>query len=179
MNDELMSQRAFSKLPEVDLAVSRINVLVKEGRIPLVNGKIPKNLGIEALKSTRKMGYEAQAKAAKKRFNKDYDDSESDDEDAPSRSDLKGRYDLAKTLEREAIAERKQLELEVERGNLIHVDDVEYEAGQLAATVRQKLLSIAPVIATRAENKDAGNIERIVELEINQAMSDLQELGKI
>lgn len=194
MQEEYLSQRAFAALPEVGVSHVRINKLIKEGRIPTNDdGKIPKNAGIEAWKTCRVIGFEKAGAAGKKyggdpRKTKkevrgfrhdqieDHDEDDSDDEE-PKKSDLGARYNKAKTLEKEWMARRRQLDYEVELGKYVLVEEVKAEASKLAAMVRQQIISVSPAIAARAEGKTITQIQRIVEEELNIALEQLQKIG--
>lgn len=178
MNEEYLSQRQFALLPEVGLSAARINVLVKAGRIPLVDGKVPKHAGIKALKDNIVTGFENAATGGKKGGRKRTESTRDDDDAAPDDPTWGPRFNRAKALEKEAMAKKREFELEVDKGNYVHIDDLKAEASELAAVLRQKLFSLAPIIATQAEGKDANQIERIVEIELNEAMQSLQDMGK-
>lgn len=183
MTEEYLSQRAFAQLPEVGVSNVRINKLVKEGRIPTVDGKIPKTAGISAWQTCRVNGFENAAKGGHKggrnaRKNK-ANESMRDDGDEDASDPVWGpRFNKAKALEKEAMAKKREFELEVDKGNYVHIDEIKAEASDLAATLRQKIFSLAPIIATQAEGKNANQIERIVEIELNEALKELQNMGE-
>lgn len=185
MTDELLTQAQFALL--VGVSAPRINKLVKSGRIPLVNKKIPKEAGLSAW-NNREIGFEKAAVAGKKhggdpRTTKkeikgfDHDKLEEDNDDvAPQDSDLGARYNKAKTEEKEWMAKKRELEYLVEKKKYIPVSDVKHEMQTLAGLIKQKLLSTAVVIATRSEGKNINQIQRIAEIEINEALKELQKL---
>lgn len=184
MQEEYLSQRAFAALPEVGVSHVRINKLIKEGRIPTnADGKIPKNAGIEAWKTCRVVGFEKAAAAGakyggdpKKTKNRSGMTRSVDDDEPVDSTDLGARYNKAKTLEKEEMARKRRFENDVEEGKYVLKSDVRAEASELAGSVKQKLISIAPIIAVTAEGKTATQIQKIVEKHINEALGMLQEL---
>lgn len=181
---QYLSQRAFAALPEIGVSHVRINKLVKDGRLPInEKGQIPRDAGIDAFINGRTVGFEAAAVAGAKfggkQKEKDFSDDEPDDDAEPTiKGSMSERFNIAKTLEKEIAVEQKRLALAVEKREFIHVDTVQMEAQQLATAIRQKLISIAPIIGATAEGKTAAQIQRIVELELNNALEDLQKMGK-
>ena len=175
---EYLSQRAFAQLPEINVSNVRINKLVKEGRLPSnEKGQIPKDEGIKAWATCRIAGFEAAGRnggdAQRKKF--DHAPKKQDDSDETAWTQ---RLNIAKTKKEEASAERAQLALEIERREYVHIDEIKHEAEDLAAMVRQKLIAIAPAVGARSEGKTAQEIQRIVELEINEVLKALQNIGE-
>lgn len=175
MTEEYLSQRAFAALPEVGVSHVRINKLIKEGRLPTnENGKIPKSEGIEAWKTCRVIGFEKAAEGGKRGgYNARKPKDEDSIEDAGNYTD---RLNKAKTRKEEALAEHKILELAVLKKEYIKISEVKEDAQKLAAMIRQKIISVAPIIAANAEGKNSNQIQRIVEIELNEALKDLQKL---
>jgi len=185
---ELLTQKAFAEL--VGVSGPRINKLVKQGRIPTVGTKIPKDEGMKAWEENRVVGFEKAAEAGAKHggdprktkkqvrgYDHDKISDEDDDETTPADKDLGARYNKAKTEEKEWMARRRQFDYEVELGKYILVEDVKAEASKLAAMVRQQIISVSPAIAARAEGKTITQIQRIVEEELNIALEQLQKIG--
>jgi hypothetical protein len=186
MEDEYLSQRAFAALPEVGVSHVRINKLINQGRLPTnENGKIPKLAGIEAWKTCRVLGFEKAAVAGAKhggnpRTTKkqirgyDHDNPDNDDDDAPPQdSDLGARYNKAKTLEKEWMAKRRQLDYEIEKKKWVLVDDVKREAAEVASELVKKFSSLPSRVSVTLENKDANYIQDILEHELNEIIKGL------
>lgn len=186
MTEEYLSQRAFAALPEVGVSHVRINKLIKEGRLPTnEDGKIPKEEGIKAWSTCRVAGFEKAAEAGKK-FGGDPKKTKNngparsldrdDDEDADG--EWGARYNKAKTLEKEEMARKRRFDNEVEEGRYVLKSEVKQEASALAGMIKQKLISIAPIVAVTAEGKTGLQIQKIVEFHINEALKQLQEMGQ-
>lgn len=174
MTEEYLSQRAFAALPEVAVSHVRINKLIKEGRLPTnENGKIPKLKGIEAWKNCRVVGFEKAGEAGAKFGGAKAKKTETTEEGG----NYTVRLNKAKTEKEESLAEYKKIELAILKKNYILIADVKDEAQKLAAMIRQKIISVAPIIAANAEGKNSNQIQRIVEIELNEALRDLQKLG--
>lgn len=185
MTEEYLSQRAFAALPEVGVSHVRINKLIKEGRLPTSeNGKIPKSKGIEAWKTCRVIGFEKAGAAGAKyggpkvKAKPETEDENGDDEDeeAPAKGNYSGRLNKAKAEKEEVLAEHKKLELAILKRDYILIAQVKDDAQKLAAMIRQKIISVAPIIAANSEGKNSSQIQRIVEIELNEALKDLQKL---
>ena len=187
METEYLSQRAFASLSEVGVSHVRINKLIKEGRLPTENGKIPKKAGLEAWKNCRQIGFESQAKGGKKYggpknqkkkepVNEDDFDFEDDGSEDPTDPKWTPRLNKARALVQEQLAIKRKFENEVEQGKYVLKSDVRQEASEVATEVKQKLISIAPIIAVTAEGKTAIQIQKIVEKHINEALTMLQPL---
>lgn len=180
---EYLSQRAFGEL--VDVSGSRINKLVKAGRIPYEAGKgIPKEDGLKAW-SSREVGFE-KAAAAGKKFGGDPKTTkntglrqslEEDDDQAPEDSDLGKRYNIAKTLEKEEMARKRKFENEVEQGRYVLKSDVERDAANLAADMVKSFSSLPSRISVSLENKEASYIQQVLEHELNEIIKVLHENG--
>lgn len=175
MTEEYLSQRAFAALPEVGVSHVRINKLIKEGRLPTnADGKIPKSKGVEAWKTCRVIGFE-KAGAAGAKFG-GAKSKKQQEETNPEQGNFTERLNKAKTIKEEALAEHKKLELSILKRDHILISEVKEEAQKLAAMIRQKIIAVAPIIGVNAEGKNSNQIQRIVEIELNEALKDLQKL---
>lgn len=183
MTEELLTQAQFATL--VGVSAPRINKLVKAGRIPLVEKKIPKEVGLTAW-NNREIGFEKAAAAGKKfggdpRLTKKRNTMSQqidDDEDEPNDTEWGARFNKAKTLEKEEMARKRKFENEVEEGRYVLKSEVRAEASELAGAIKQKLISIAPIIAVTAEGKTGLQIQKIVEFHLNEVLKQLQEMEK-
>lgn len=182
MSNELLTQGEFAKL--VGVSAPRISKLVKAGRIPLVDKKIPKEAGLTAW-NNKHIGFERAAEAGKKfggdpRTTKNNSIRQSLDEDddvAPDDSDLGKRYNLAKTLEKEEMARKRKFENEVEQGKYVLKSNIEREAATIAAEMVKAFMGIPSRISVSLENKEASYIQEALEHELNEVIKVLHENG--
>jgi hypothetical protein len=186
---ELLSHRAFGKL--VDRSNVFISRLVKEGKLPTVDGKIPKDAGLAAFNSSQRLGYESnrehgekQRGKSKKAAAKPVGDHDivlpGDDEPLPSVSSAGAdkanqQFNRARAVEKTFDAKIKQLKYETETGQLITVDEAKQDAKRVAAELSGLLNSIAPRIAPLCEEKPAREIEAIIDEAITEAMLTLKK----
>ncbi len=175
MNEELLSARAFATL--VDKSNVYISRLVKAGKIPTIDGKIPRETGLKAYHSSKRAGYEN----ISARFEKEKATAA---ESKPVLTGMDGikaneQYNKARAIEKTLMVKLKEIELKEAQGLLVPIEQVKADAEEIAIMVRQKILSVAPIIATQAEGKTASQIERIVEIELNEAMKELQNHGDL
>ena len=180
---ELLSARAFAKL--VGNSNVYISRLVKEGRLPTINGKIPQAEGLIAYEENKKPGYDGnrELNAAKRQQPQIIIQKEELPEPEPIKTGTSAaksneQYNKARAYEKTVQAKIKDIELKKLQGELVAVSDVKDEAQKLAAMIRQKIISVAPIIAANAEGKTSNQILRIVEIELNEALRDLQKLGE-
>lgn len=178
---ELLSARAFAKL--VGNSNVYISRLVKEGRLPTINGKIPQAEGLIAYEENKKPGYDGnrELNAAKRQQPQIIIQKEELPEPEPIKTGTSAaksneQYNKARAYEKTVQAKIKDIELKKLQGELVAVSDVKDEAQKLAAMIRQKIISVAPIIAANAEGKTSNQILRIVEIELNEALRDLQKL---
>jgi hypothetical protein len=187
MDTEYLSIRAFSRLPEVNKSHVTIKKYVDQKRLPITEKGIPKEEGLKAWKSCRHIGYEKAAIAGKKfggaknqkkkeSVNEDDFDFEDDGSEDPTDPKWTPRLNKARALVQEQLAIKRKFENEVEQGRWVLKTDVRQEASELAGNIKQKLISIAPIIAVTAEGKTALQIQKIVEKHINEALTSLQEM---
>jgi hypothetical protein len=192
MSEEYLSLRAFAALPEVNVSHITVKKYKDQGKLPTSNdGLIPKEAGLKAWKTCRVAGYEKAAVAGKKfggdpKKTKNHGPARSLDseyefegEDADI-NDPKWtpRLNKAKALVQEQMAIKRKFENEVEQGRYVLKSEVRQEASELAGTIKQKLISIAPIIAVSAEGKTALQIQKVVELHLNEVLKQLQEMEK-
>lgn len=179
---EMLSARAFAKL--VGNSNVYISRLVKEGRLPTINGKIPQKDGLIAYEENKKPGYDGnrELNAAKRQ---PQIVTVKDDVSLPEPEPIKTgtsavksneQYNKARAYEKTVQAKIKDIELKKMQGELISIAEVKEDAQKLAAMIRQKIISVAPIIAANAEGKNSNQIQRIVEIELNEALKDLQKL---
>lgn len=180
---DLLSARAFAKL--VGNSNVYISRLVKEGRLPTINGKIPQAEGLIAYEENKKPGYDGnrELNAAKRQQPQIIIQKEELPEPEPIKTGTSAaksneQYNKARAYEKTVQAKIKDIELKKLQGELVAVSDVKDEAQKLAAMIRQKIISVAPIIAANAEGKTSNQILRIVEIELNEALRDLQKLGE-
>lgn len=179
--NELLSARAFAKL--VGNSNVYISRLVKEGRLPTINGKIPKDDGLIAYEENKKPGYDntRELNAAKRQQPQIIIQKEELPPPEPIKTGTSAAksneaYNKARAYEKTVQAKIKDIELKKLQGELVEVAAVKEDAQKLAAMIRQKIISVAPIIAANAEGKTSNQIQRIVEIELNEALKDLQKL---
>lgn len=193
---EYLSARKFAEL--VGVSNVQISKLVKQGRLPTnEKGQIPRNEGLAAYESSKRLGYEnnrehnAKVRAASKakkpskaEQNKSPppvappSDVNGDGDDvplAPSDTRISKRaadmYNVArakKETENAKLAELKRRQIE---GELVERSAVQAEAAQVWSEVREQLLAIPPRVAPVCEGKTAREIENLIDAEINMAIA--------
>lgn len=180
---DLLSARAFAKL--VGNSNVYISRLVKEGRLPTINGKIPQAEGLIAYEENKKPGYDGnrELNAAKRQQPQIIIQKEELPEPEPIKTGTSAaksneQYNKARAYEKTVQAKIKDIELKRLQGELVPIAEVKEDAQKLAALIRQKIISVAPIIAANAEGKTSNQIQRIVEIELNEALKDLQKLGE-
>ena len=180
---ELLSARAFAKL--VGNSNVYISRLVKEGRLPTINGKIPQAEGLIAYEENKKPGYDGnrELNAAKRQqpqiiIQKEELPPPDPIKTGTSAAKSNEAYNKARAYEKTVQAKIKDIELKRLQGELVPIAEVKEDAQKLAALIRQKIISVAPIIAANAEGKTSNQIQRIVEIELNEALKDLQKLGE-
>lgn len=187
---KLLSQRKFAE--HVGRSHVYINKLVKEGKIPLVNGKIPLDDGVKAFELSQQLGYEEnrahgerqrQAAAKKKPKTKAKEkeiELPSDDSPLPSTGNISAdkvtaAFNKAKLAEKTFNAKIKELEYKEKNGLLIPKEDVENDAAATAAELMALLTPIAPTIAPMCEGKPSRVIEGIIEEAISEALEAMKK----
>lgn len=193
---EYVSQRQFAKV--VGRSHVWVNRLVKEGRLPAdEKGRIPLEDGLKAYEASQVVGYDANrahgekqrskgkapAKAAAKGKAREPDEPEllPDNDDVPpitggpSHARVAEAYNRARTAEKTFQAKLKELEYKEAQGLLLPLADVEADAAETAAELREKLMSMPPRIAPLCEGKQAREIEGILEDAINEALLAFQK----
>lgn len=88
----------------------------------------------------------------------------------PSVDKVNAAYNRARLAEKTIQAKLKELEYKEAQGILIQLTDVQKDAQETAAAVRERLMSMPPRIAPLCENKTAREIEPIIEDAINEVL---------
>lgn len=199
---ELLSQRQFAeKIGRSHVWVSK---LVKQGKIPLVNKKIPLEEGLKAYEASQQLGYEGnrehaesqrkkaapkkdkpetKAKTVKKKSEPQSNDSfdmPDDDDVLPSTGTVSvdkvaQMFNRAKLAEKTFQAKLKEMDFKEKQGLLLPKDVTEADAAATAEELRGLLFSIGPRIAPICEGKPAREIEVIIENAINDALHALKK----
>ncbi len=81
----------------------------------------------------------------------------------------------ARTRLHAAKASRAELDLAKQRGELVAVSDVVAEAGALTMRVRNHFLAMPAKLAGRLEGLDAGSIERVLDGEVRDGLTELAD----
>jgi len=87
---------------------------------------------------------------------------------------INASYNRARLAEKTFQAKLKELEYKEAQGLLIPLAEVEKDAQEAAAAVRERLMSMAPRIAPLCEGRTAREIEPIIEDAINEALQALR-----
>lgn len=87
---------------------------------------------------------------------------------------INAAYNRARLAEKTFQAKMKELEYKEAQGLLIPLADVEKDAQEAAAAVRERLMSMAPRIAPLCEGRTAREIEPIIEDAVNEALQALR-----
>lgn len=89
-------------------------------------------------------------------------------------ANINEQYSRAKLARETYNAKITELKYKEAAGQLIPVEQVHSDAAKTGAEVRERLFGIAPRVAGLCEGKTAREIERIIDEEINDALSALQ-----
>lgn len=188
MSDGL-SQRQFAK--HIGRSHVWVSKLVKQGKITLVDGKIPLERGLHEYKASQQLGYEGnrehneQQRRKKKQSSKQNKNGKSyalpdDNEDLPmsgsiSVSKVAEAFNKARLAEKTYQAKLKELDYKEKQGLLIPREAVESDAANTAEELRGLLFSVGPRIAPLCEGKPARQIESIIEDALNDALGALKK----
>lgn len=187
---ELLSQRKFAD--HVGVSHVYINKLVKQGKIPLVDKKIPVDEGVKAYNAAQQLGYEEnrehgkrqRAAAAKKKPKAKPKEQEielpDDDSSLPSTGNLSNdkvtqAFNRAKLAEKTYNAKIKELEYKEKQGLFLPKDVVDEDAASTAAEVQALLNAVAPRIAPLCEGKPARIIESLIQEGISEAIEAMKK----
>ncbi|WZL14723.1 terminase small subunit [Vibrio phage vB_VpaM_XM1] len=196
---ELLSQRQFAeKIGRSHVWVSK---LVKQGKLPLVNKKIPLEEGLKAYEASQQLGYEGNREHAEKQRTASTKktkpkpktkekkeepkqeqsfDIPDDDDILPSTGTVSvdkvaQMFNRAKLAEKTFQAKLKEMDFKEKQGHLLPKEVVEADAAATAEELRGLLFSISPRIAPICEGKPAREIEVIIENAINEALQALKK----
>ena len=190
----LLSQREFAK--EIGRSHVWVSKLVKSGKLPTKDGKIPLEAGLQAYNDSQQLGYEgnrehaakqraqaAKSKTAAQKQQKRADPDiqiPDDDESLPTTGIITNdkvaqQFNRAKTAEKTFMAKLRELEYKEKQGLLIPKEQIEADAAATAEELRGLLFAIGPRIAPICESKPAREIEVIIEEAINEALTSLQK----
>ena len=188
MSEKLLSQRAFAK--EIGRSHVYVGRLVKEGKISLIDGKIPLDQGRKEYQASQRLGYDAnrahgekQRQKSKKATTKT-DDSHieipDDDQELPSTGlvsvdKVNAAFNKARLAEKTFQAKLKELDFKEKQGLLIPKETVEADASDTAEELRGLLFAIGPRIAPICEGKPAREIETIIESALNEALRAMKK----
>lgn len=189
-----LSQREFAK--EIGRSHVWVSKLVKAGKLPVVNGKIPLEAGLKAYQSSQQLGYDANRDHGQKQRDKAAEKAAkpvskpinqeiavtlpADDDQLPTTSGITSdkvtaAFNRARLAEKTFMAKLKELDYKEKQGLLITKDEVEADAAAIAEELRGLLFAIGPRIAPICEGKSAREIEVIIEEAINDSLSALKK----
>lgn len=188
---ELLSQRQFAE------RIGRSNVwvskLVKQGKLPVINGKIPLDQGIIAYEASQRLGYDNNREYNEQQRQKNGKQNPvkparpvepatlpDDDEPLPSTGSISvdkvaAAFNKARLAEKTYQAKLKELDYKEKQGHLLPKEAVEADAAAVAEELRGLLFAISPRIAPLCEGKPARQIEAIIEEAINDALAALKK----
>lgn len=202
MAETFVSQREFAR--RVGRSHVWVNRLIKEGRLPAnEKGKVPLDAGLKIFESafqttdpSTAIHNEKQRKAPAKKTpakktpakktptkktaaKKSPPKVEASNDEPPAMDfgrvvNVNEQYSRAKLARESYNAKITKLKYEEAAGLLIPVDKVHSDAAKTGAEVRERLFGIAPRVAGLCEGKTAREIERIIDEEINDALSALK-----
>lgn len=199
MAETFVSQREFAR--RVDRSHVWVNRLIKEGRLPAnEKGKVPLEAGLKIFESTfqttdpstaihnekqRRAGAKKatakKAPAKKAATKKKPAPKKTEESNAVSQPvdfgrvvNINEQYSRAKLARETFNAKITELKYKEAAGQLIPIEKVQYDAAKTGAEVRERLFGIAPRVAGLCEGKTAREIERIIDEEINDALSALK-----
>ena len=175
--ERYLSQRAFAR--EVGLSHTRIQQMIKSGKLPTKNGKVPLEEGMQVIfRETAKEAERSMAQAEdgfaelpvdEEPFDKDLDNLENQ-----INSDPEGVFLKARAKEQFYKAKQREAEYLQQIGDLIPADVVENEIVRVFSEARAKLVNIPAQVAGRCENRPPREIEDIISTEINNALEAFQ-----
>lgn len=172
-NEVYVSQRAFGR--QVGLSHVRVGQLIKEGKLKTnEDGKIPLNASLKIV-----LGEEELVKKQEKieqylEKTGGIEGQLTEDLLKMTDSDPNTAFAILRAKELYYKTLQKQLEVDKANGTLISLDDTKAAFKQIAIDVKQELLSIPQRLAVRLENRNAREIEDLLEDAINGALEKLQ-----
>lgn len=170
--DVYVSQREFAK--QVGLSHVRVNQLVKEGKLDANNeGKIALNKSIKIVLGEKELKAK-QAKIEQYLENHDGESGLTSELLRMTDTDPNAAFAILRAKELYYKTLQKQIEVDKANGTLISLDDTKAAFKQVAIDVKQELLSIPQRLAVRLENRNAREIEDLLEDAINGALEKLQ-----
>lgn len=191
---KLLSQRAFAK--EIGRSNVWVSKLVKQGKLPLIDGKIPLEDGLKAYEASQQVGYETnrelnaqkrQAKSKPKTTKKTTekkkpeeqftipDDDQLTSTGTVSVDRVSAAFNKARLAEKTYQAKLRELEFKEKQGLFISKEEIESDAKNTAEELRGMLIAIPAQIADLCEGKEAREIEGIIEDAINDAMKAMNK----
>jgi hypothetical protein len=170
-----MSQRAYAR--HAGVSVSTVNSALKSGRITLVDGKIdPDRADREWSQNTDPSTPRNRITGRPKLVRVPGQPSEPMDLGGESGSSTASGYARARAAREIAQAQLARLELEQKRGTLVEASQVRLAAFNCARKARDQLLAIPERVAVvLAAATDAGEVSRILELEVERICEELSE----
>ena len=193
----LISQSAFGKI--IGMSRQYVNKLVKEGKLPNVNGKINPNEALEAWQASKDFNRDPQRKANAERYNKSNNFSYlndrvknnlKNDNYKPEFGDVSNVKSLSvtevgqETQKSKLVSETykakiSQKEFEILSGSVVYIEDVAETNGRIASTIRSALLGMGSKLSPSLVGLSANEIRIVIEDEVNDILSVLNDLKDV
>lgn len=161
-NDSGVSMREFAR--HVGRSPSYVSGKCKTGELPLVDGKIPLKDGIKAFKALIKE--EERKKAARRKVRPTaavFADGDEEDRQIAATLNMGEAYNKARLAKEVATAKIKDLEYKKLKGEYVSVEEVEADAKEAAAMLRNFALSAPTRYSALLENRTQREAEEVLE----------------
>ena len=159
MANDGVSMREFAR--QVGRSAAYVSGKCKTGELPLVDGKIPLEEGLKAFKALVKS--EERKKASRRTSRKTADVFTSDDEDDKSALNVNEAFNKARLAKEVATAKIKDLEYKKLKGEYVSVAEVEADAREAAAMLRNFAISAPTRYSALLENRTQREAEEVLE----------------
>ena len=156
MANDGVSMREFAR--QVGRSAAYVSGKCKTGELPLVDGKIPLEEGLKAFKALVKS--EERKKASRRTSRKTADVFTSDDEDDKQ---ISSALNVNAAFNKARLAKIKDLEYKKLKGEYVSVAEVEADAREAAAMLRNFAISAPTRYSALLENRTQREAEEVLE----------------
>lgn len=183
---ELLTQKEFAAL--IGVSPPAVNKMIKAGKIPIVNGKIPKTEGLAAYNASRnpsfdnhRSGFGGGAKSKSEQANPKHNDEtvkpppKKMQPSTMAVADVNEKFNQARMAEKVLDVKIKELEYQKKKSELIPAQEVKMQVGKLAAVVRQRFVNLPNRMSSILEGKDRAEIQKYLEDEVRSIMQEMSE----
>ena len=165
-NDSGVSMREFAR--QVGRSPSYVSGKCKTGELPLVDGKIPLKEGIRAFKALvrkeeRKKAARRKPKSNPARTAEVLADGDEEDRQIAASLNMGEAFNKARLAKEVATAKIKDLEYKKLKGEYVSVADVEADAREAAAMLRNFAISAPTRYSALLENRTQREAEEVLE----------------